>query len=114
MSLTKKYIKMGFWNIEGLNVHSDDSKLNNVDFVNIVKQHDLFVLAETHIGEQDEVRVDGYGCMKICRPLNKHINRYFGGIAILYKIGLRAGIKFLEHKNNDYVWLHLNRDVFWT
>ena len=112
MSLTKKLIKMGFWNIEGLNIHSEDSKLNDLDFVNVVKQHDIFALSETHIGEKDVVSIDGYGCMKICRPLNKQVNRYFGGLVILYKTDLKPGIKFLEHKNNDYIWAQISREYF--
>ena len=50
--------------------------------------------------------------MKICRPLNKHINRHFGGIAVLYKSELKPGITFLEHQNNDYLWLKMDRQFF--
>ena len=94
----KKYLKIGYWNIEGLNVNSDDSKMDDSCLLDLIKEHDIFALAETHIGDLDTVTVDGYGCVKICRPLNKSINRHFGGIAVFYRNELRPGIKFLEHK----------------
>ena len=37
---------------------------------------------------------------------------YFGGIAILYKSDLKEGIKFLPHKNDDFVWIKLCKSFF--
>ena len=39
-------------------------------------------------------------------------NRYYGGIAILYKNKMKNGLKFLEHQNNDYVWIKLSKSWF--
>ena len=103
---------MGYWNIEGLNINSDDSKMSDNDLQKIIKQHDIFTLGETHIGEHHILAVEGYGCVKICHSLNKSINRYFGGIAVFYKLELRQGIKFLEHRNNDFIWVQLKREFF--
>ena len=50
--------------------------------------------------------------MSVWGLMNKKIKRYFGGIAILYKSELRKSLKFLEHKNEDYVWLQLQKEYF--
>ena len=76
--MMNKSITMGYWNVEGLNL-STDSKLDNTDFINVIRQHHIFALAETHVGEEDHINIEGYNCVKICRPLNKKINRHFGG-----------------------------------
>ena len=55
---------------------------------------------------------DRVDCFKLCRKVTKKINRYFGGIAVLYKKELKEGIKFLTHKNDDYVWLKLSKSYF--
>ena len=107
----KRIVKFGFWNIEGLSLNND-SKLENQEFINTVKQHDIFALAETHIGEEDMISVEGYNCVKLCRAKNVKINRYFGGIAVLYKKELKNGLSFLEHRNNDYIWLKLSKEFF--
>jgi hypothetical protein len=107
----RQLIKIGFWNVEGLNVNKD-SKLSDPDFLHVIKQHDIIALAETHIGENDSINVEGYKSVKLCRPLTSKINRYFGGIAILYRQQLRPGLKFLEHRNNDYIWMQMCREYF--
>lgn len=98
--------------MEGLNVNSDGLKIEDSDFLKIVKQHDLIALAETHIGEEDKIEIEGFSCMKICRPVNKQINRHFGGLAILYRSELKPGLKFIEHRNNDYIWLKMCMTFF--
>ena len=58
--------------------------------------------------------MSGYSCLKQCRSINSKINRYFGGLSIYYRSELRPGIRFLEHKNNDYAWLKLCKSFFGT
>ena len=33
-------------------------------------------------------------------------------VAIWYKESLQLDLKFLDHKNNDYIWIRLCKDVF--
>jgi exonuclease III len=108
-NINQNSLKIAYWNVEGLKLSSSDPKTEDPRFVSEIKKHDIICLAETHCSEEQYINVDGYRCFKICRSKAKRVNRYFGGIAILYKESLQAGVKFLEHKNNDYVWVKLSK-----
>ena len=45
--------------------------------------------------------------LQIVLKIKNQINRFFGGIAILYKNELKNGIKFLTHKNYDYICIQI-------
>ena len=110
--LFKSDLKIGYWNVEGLGLAGDNPKTENPTFVNTVKEHDIMCLAETHCSNTQNIDIQGYKCFKLCRSMTKNSNRYYGGLAVLYKQDIQKGLKFLEHKNNDYVWLKLSRDFF--
>jgi exonuclease III len=112
MVQVKKLLKMCHWNVEGLKVNNESNKLQDKEFIDQVKMNDIICLSETHCGEKDVIDIDGYHCFKLCRKVTKKINRYFGGIAVLYKKELKEGIQFLTHKNDDYVWKKLSKSYF--
>ena len=80
-------------------------KLQDHDFLDVLNGNDIILLSEVHCSSEDDISLPGYECFKLCRPVTSKINRYFGGIAIYYHKELKGGLKFLEHKNDDYVWL---------
>jgi len=97
------------WNVEGL---SGGEKLSDHAFTELVKNNDIVCLSETHCGVNDIISKEGYNCFKLCRKITKRINRYFGGIAVLYKEHLKEGMKFLTHKNDDCMDKTL-KNLFW-
>ena len=105
-------MKIGYWNIEGLNIASSTPKLEDPRVLNEVVKHDIFGFAETHCDDKQNISIEGYKCFKICRSKSKKINRCYGGIAILYKESLQLGFKFQDHKNNDYIWIRLCKNFF--
>ena len=94
--------------VMGLNTNKTSDDI----FIKHIRNNDIICLSETHYGTDDDISFDGYSCFKLCRKKNKNVNRYFGGIAILYKTHLKEGIKFLSHKNDDYVWVKLSKTFF--
>jgi hypothetical protein len=114
-------ISMCMWNVNGMfNKSLNYQKMNDDLFINEVKNHDIIALVETQTGPDDHIILEGfYPAIKADRPKPKGAPRHFGGIAVLVKQELRKGIKFLEHRTQDYIWLklckeffHLNNDIF--
>ena len=89
-----------------------NSKLQDESFLKDIVHHDIICLSETHCSYEDDMQIEGFSCFKLCRAVTKKINRYFGGIAVYYRKELKQGIKFLEHKNDDYVWIKLCKYFF--
>jgi hypothetical protein len=108
----KRSIKMAFWNVEGLNQNSISPKVEASEFIELLNKHDVIGLAETHCDDNDYIQVEGFCTFKLCRPRSKKINRNFGGIAVLYRKEIEKGVTFLEHKNNDYVWIKMCKRFF--
>jgi hypothetical protein len=98
--------------VEGIKCNSNNPKIRDKDFLDEVCKNDIICLSEIHCGYDDDINIDGYKCFKLCRSVTKRINRHFGGIAIYYKEELKDGIKFMEHKNGDYVWIKLSKYFF--
>lgn len=107
------YLNICHWNIQGLKLNnSDKSKVNETGLTDLVRENDIICLCETHCGQEEDLSYNGYSCFKLCRKRNKKINRYFGGIAIIYKNTIKEGIKFLTHSNDDYIWIKLCKTYF--
>ena len=93
----KHWMKIGYWNIHGL-FYNGESKLGEDEVLNCVKKHDIMCLSEVHCSDSSISNIDGFNCFKLCRGLNKRINRYFGGVVIYYRKEIRDGIKFLPNR----------------
>ena len=81
-------------------------------FHNLLIKHDLVLLSETHCKTDEKIHIDGYECFQLNRNKTKGNNRNYGGIAVIYKCEMKKGIKFLQHKNHDYVWVKLLKTWF--
>lgn len=103
-------LKMCFWNIGGLKSKTYNKTLDPL-FINKISEHDIILLAETHVGYSDLICVPGYNYFPICRNISNN-RRYFGGLAILYKKSLKQGIKILPIKDTNFHWFVLKRDFF--
>ena len=114
--MSKSYLNICHWNIEGLVIKNNINfnKLHSQKFIELTKQNDIICISETHTGQEENLHISGFKCFKLCRKVNKVNNRFYGGIAIFYKEQLKDGIKFLNHKNDDYIWIKLSKDFFNT
>ena len=107
-----KSIKICHWNVEGLRCNSDDPKLHDPEFLKEICNNDIICLSEIHCSFENDIDIDDFYCFKLCRSKTKKVNRHFGGVAIYYRKAYKNGIKFLEHKNDDYVWMKLSKLFF--
>ena len=68
-----------------------------------------FIIAETHIDVSSVIDIEGYDCVKFCRPKGKNKTRSFGGLAVLYKNELKEGISFI----NLFGWSYVDTSLGW-
>jgi hypothetical protein len=62
-------LKMCFLNVGGLK-NKEDSKLEDLFFINKINKYDIVFLAETHIGYESNIhRVGTFYFYQICRPI---------------------------------------------
>jgi exonuclease III len=87
------------------------NKLHDQNFIDQIKEFDIVLLSETHVGYETTVDVENFFYYPFCRQKSKN-NRYFGGLGILIKKDIRKGIKFLEDGNSEYQWLKLDKSFF--
>lgn len=79
-----------FLNVGGLKSKNFDKTKDDI-FLKSISAHDIVLLAETHLGYTDSISIKGYHCFQVCRPISRN-NRYFGGLAILTKVGIKNGV----------------------
>ena len=73
-------LRFCFWNVGGLG-----DKLEDDLFLSEVKQTDIIFLAETHIGYDKKVSVEGFHYFPVCRAKSAN-GRYYGGLGILTRL----------------------------
>ena len=108
----KHWLRVGYWNIKNVKFSDGSIKTEDKYVLDLIGKHDIMCLSEVQCGECDIPEIDGYTSFKLCRKINKKINRFFGGIVIYYKNDLRPGIQFLMNTSIDYVWLKFNKSFF--
>ena len=87
------------------------NKLEDDLFLAEIQQHDVICLAETHIGNDQKIAVEGYHCYTVCRPKSKN-NRHFGGLAILTKKDIKQFVSILHNTHKDYQWMKFDKTFF--
>lgn len=112
LGITKKsQLYIGCWNINGHKNKGFD-KYSDPRFINEICNKDIVCLIETHCSLEESLSLDGFKPVHLIRPKSKGTYKRSGGISVFVKSELRPGVKFLEHENNDYIWLQLCRDFF--
>ena len=109
----KSDLHISCWNIngyksKGYNKYEDDK------FINEIKGKDIICLMETHCAPKDSLYLQGYKSVNLSRKSSKKCKKISGGISVFVKSDLKDGIKFLEHKTDDYIWLQLISSFFGT
>ena len=102
------FINIGVWNIHGLFLKINDIKLNKLDDPKVrkrIKTFNIFCLQETYL------RNLGIGCTHFKGKLAKIIGT-FGGSLLLIKNELREGVKIIESRNADKIWVKFLKSFF--
>ena len=112
-------LKIGAWNINSIwkNVNSFKyNKLQNPDFINVIKNKRIFSLIETHhtADESDSLYIEGYKCFSICRPKPKNKKRYkpSGGLATYVHTSILSGVEKLSFPGSESIILKLKKEYF--
>ncbi|MCG8046148.1 MAG: reverse transcriptase domain-containing protein [Candidatus Thiodiazotropha endolucinida] len=104
-------LKISCWNINGY-THKGYNKYTDPDFLINLTQHDIVCLLETHCNLEESLILPDYKAVHLFRPKAKITRKVSGGMSVFVRKKLIKGIKFLNHENNDYIWLQLQKDFF--
>ena len=102
------YISIVSWNINGIK-----NKINNPNFLELIKPYEVIFLQETFVNKGDEnFAVDGFTCKNVSQS-NKHkaAKRNAGGISVYIKNELSNQIKVIKTTAEHFVWLKINKSL---
>lgn len=89
----KNSIKICCWNIGGIFTQGEN-KLNDKLFLKEIKDYDLIILSETHVGYNTYLFIDGFTYFPVCRDMSAN-GRFYGGIGIFRRNCIKEHIKLL-------------------
>ena len=85
-------LSIGVWNVNGL-VSKGFDKLNDVSFLNCIKNLYIVGLVETHTTSSFISPLDDYKIFHTHRVQNNRAKRKFGGISVLIRKSLSDGVE---------------------
>ena len=88
---------------------ASQNKTKDKDFIEQLKNFDIVLLIETHVGYNTVISIHGFHYYPLCREKSSN-NRFFGGLDILIKKNIRKGVALLQNSNTEYQWLKLKKD----
>ena len=101
--MVSKSLNVCCWNV--------NSSFNQVNRVRTNKSDDplflqsfnseIIILTETHACKNDILTIDRYFCISNCR--SEQPSRLRGGVAILMKRNIKAGIKIIDNTQDDMI-----------
>ena len=107
----KQTLHIACWNINGYQIKGYN-KYSDPVFINNICNKDIICLLETHCPLQESISLPNFTNVHLVRPRNKKTNKISGGLSVLVKSDIKEGIKFLEHSNDNYIWLKLSKQFF--
>ena len=101
-------LKFCFWNIGGLK-----NKLEDNLFLSEIEENDIVLLAETHIGYNQKIKItlEDSHCFQVCRPASGN-GRFYGGLAVLIKSHIRPHVSMLKNTSKDFQRLKFETSFF--
>ena len=89
------------------------NKFRDQDFINNLVDQDIFCLQETHCDLDQCLQLDNFDRpVHLIRPKLKQTGKRYGGLSVYIRNTIRPGIKFLEHKTDDFIWVRLCKKFF--
>ena len=101
--LFAKYLRITHWNMGGVLSSTYGNKLEDSDFLELVKGDDIIALTETHIGEEI-FSIPGYVLKHQIRPKSRKAKRHSGGIALAIKHDLSHSVEIIKSKSDNILW----------
>ena len=111
MSYKKRSLHIASWNINGY-TYKGFNKFQDRGFIEEIENKDIICLMETHCALESSISLPRFKAVHLVRPKSRKTNKRSGGISVLVKTLLKPGIKFLEHTNDNYIWLKLCKTFF--
>ena len=110
------FLKIGAWNIEGAYFKVNNfyvNKLREPEFLKNIQAHDILCVQETHCGPQDipSQHLSQFKSIPHCRKKSSN-NRYFGGMLLLVRKTVRAGVKVTYTDDSDILGITLKKEFF--
>lgn len=106
MKNSKGILTFASHNIQG----SFDRKIQFHEILSFVANKDIVCFQETWLTESNILQIPGYSIFRSDRKTSK--NKNSGGVVIIYKSILSKGIQKIKSKNNDFLWIKLNKSFF--
>ena len=107
-----RHLRIGFWNLNGLNSSILGNKLKTNDFLSINK-HYIFALVETHATYETEMNISKFKHFTKCR--NQSGSRSSGGggaIRIYINKKIAKGVTYTPSENKNVIWCKLDKTYF--
>ena len=98
------------WNVGGMKTNNQDKTMEK-DFLEQVKNYDIVLLTETHVGYNNILNIDNFHYFPVCRQKSSN-KRYFGGLGIFIKTNIRKGVTILQNSSTEFQWIKLKKDFF--
>jgi hypothetical protein len=112
MSTTSvKNISLAAWNMNGIGGDLVN-KTGDPDFIKEISSHDIICLSETHVGPEYPINIENYIMVPNTRKICKTNNRFYGGMALLFRKNLKNGIEILKDGDSESIWVKLKKNFF--
>ena len=109
------FLTVGCWNIEGIYENFNGAKISKLEdpcFLKTLSRFDILCLQETHISQEENVKIPkGFRPIPHCRRISGN-SRYFGGLLILIRKSIYPGIKRGKFSDDDAFHLILKGEYF--
>ena len=99
-----------YWNIHGKNYKIIGNKLADSEFLEKVSNKDIVGLSELHTN--DTISLPGFKLIKQQIRETKHRGpKISGGLALFVKNDLQHAVTEVKTKNEDSIWIKIQRDI---
>ena len=106
--IPSRQLNVSFWNIEGFKSQLIGNKLEDPEFLNVVRKADILGLAELHA--DTKVSIPGFeNIMQKNRGPKMH-----GGIGVFVRHELSHIVQHVPNKNEDSIWIKMKKDIIGT
>ena len=93
--------------------NKDYDKGQDYDLYRQVGLHDIICLSETHTDNDYSLNMPGFHELSVkIRPVCTKNNKYYGGMILMVRDGVRGGVEVLNNKFTDSILIRLDKDFF--
>jgi len=107
----RRRINICSWNVDGLRT-KDFNKFEDCSFTSHIKLYDIIGLVETHNNSSLSSPLPNYKIYHTYRTQNTRAKRLFGGISVLVRKSISAGVTPLPVTNSNFMWFKLCKSFF--